>query len=242
MHQAEFDSVITISPTLPEKIRVRLQDIIQTHWDAFAAAGVIRSVIGYEFCIDTGVSPPVACRRQRYGIHESKIIEEQAAILRQNNWTRSCPSGGYCSLIVLAPKPHQESVTNILDFVWRMCVSYRGLNAVTSPFEYPIPRNDEALDNFGVGAGKLYWISVDAKSGYHQIAVREKDQDKLAFYLPNDTKETFTVMPFGPKNAPACYTVLMYYMRLEWEALFAEKFPELTEHTVDVHLLQHGDK
>ncbi len=242
MHQAEFDSVITISPTLPEKIRIRLRDIIQTHWDAFAAAGVIRPVLGYEFCIDTGVSPPVACRRQRYGIHESKIIEEQAAILRQNNWTRSCPSGGYCSLIVLAPKPHQESVTNILDFVWRMCVSYRGLNAVTSPFEYPIPRNDEALDNFGVGAGTLYWISVDAKSGYHQIAVREKDQDKLAFYLPNDTKETFTVMPFGPKNAPACYTVLMYYMQLEWEALFAEKFPELTEHTVDVHLVQHGDK
>ena len=34
----------------------------------------------------------------------------------------------------------------------------------------------------------------------------------------------------------------MYMMRLEWEALFAEKFPELTEHTIDVHLIQHGDK
>lgn len=242
LHQAEFDSVITISPTLSDKIRIKLRETIQTHWDAFAAEGVIRPVIGYEFCIDTGTAPPVACRRQRYGIHESKIIEEQAAILRQNNWTRSCPTGGYCSLIVLAPKPHQESVTNILDFIWRMCVSYRGLNAVTSPFEYPIPRNDEALDNFGVGAGKLYWISVDAKSGYHQIAVRAKDQEKLAFYLPDDTKETFTVMPFGPKNAPACYTVLMYFMRLEWEALFAEKFPELSGHTVEVHLVQHGDK
>ena len=243
LHQKEFDSVITItSPTLPEKIRVKLTCIIQSNWDAFVAEGVIRPVIGYEFCIDTGTAPPVACRRQRYGIHEAKIIEEQAAVLRQNGWTRSCPTGGYCSLIVLAPKPHQESVTNILDFIWRMCVSYRGLNAVTSPFEYPIPRNDEALDNFGIGAGKLYWISIDAKSGYHQIAVREKDQEKLAFYLPNDTKETFTVMPFGPKNAPACYTVLMYMMRLEWEALFAEKFPELTEHTVDVQLIQHGDK
>ena len=241
-HQAEYDSVITISPTLPGKIRTKLQSIIQSNWDAFIAEGVIRPVIGYEFCIDTGTSPPIACRRQKYGINEAKIIEEQAAILRQNNWTRSCPNGGYCSLIVLAPKPHQESVTNILDFVWRMCVSYRGLNAVTAPFEYPIPRNDEALDNFGVGAGKLYWISVDAKSGYHQIAVRQQDQEKLAFFLPNNTKETFTVMPFGPKNAPACYTVLMYIMRLEWEALFAEKFPELTDHTVDVHLIQHGDK
>ena len=44
------------------------------------------------------------------------------------------------SQIVLAENPHQEHMENIEDFVWRMCVSYRGLNKVTRPFEYPIPQ------------------------------------------------------------------------------------------------------
>ena len=242
LHQAEFDKTITISASLPPDIKTKLASIIRDHWDSFLADGVRRPVLHYEFCIDTGTSCAVACKRQRYGRHEAKIIVDQVQILRDNGWTRSCPSGGWCSTIVLAPKPHQEKVTNILDFIWRLCVSYRGLNAVTSPFAYPIPRCDEAIDNFGVGAGFLYWISVDAKSGYHQIFVRLQDQEKLAFFLPDDTKETFTVMPFGPKNAPACYTVLMYHMRLEWEALFAERFPDLSNFTVDLRLVQHGDR
>jgi hypothetical protein len=62
---------------------------------------------------------------------------DQIDSLLHNNWIYEC--GGPWGLhIVLAPKPHQEHVTNIKDFVWRMCVSYRKLNAVTLAFEYPI--------------------------------------------------------------------------------------------------------
>ena len=52
-----------------------------------------------------------------------------------------------------------------------MCVNYRELNKVTSPFEYPIGRCDDAIDNPGDGAGKLYFISIDCAQGYHQIRV-----------------------------------------------------------------------
>ena len=58
--------------------------------------------------------------------------------LLHNEWIRECPTGAYGAPIVLAPKPHQEDVENIDDFVWRMCVSYRALNKITCPFEYPI--------------------------------------------------------------------------------------------------------
>ena len=124
------------------------------------------------------------------------------------------------STIVLAPKPHQEHVQNIEDFVWRMCVSYRGLNRVTLPFAYPIPRCDDAIAAFNVGGSNIYIITVDAKQGYYHVAVKKGDQEKLAFFAPNNRKYTFKVMPFGPTSAPAYYTCMMQELQVQWHALF----------------------
>jgi hypothetical protein len=83
---------------------------------------------------------------------------DQIDSLLHNDWIDEC-GGPWGSLIVLAPKPHQEHITDIKDFVWRMCVSYRKLKAVTLAFEYPIPRCDDAIDDFGDGFGRLWFIS-----------------------------------------------------------------------------------
>ena len=103
---------------------------------------------------------------------------------------------------MLAPKPHQEGISNVEDFVWRMCVSYRGLNKVTNPFEYPIGRCDSAFKDLGDASGTLYFICLDKAQGYHQIGVKKSDKDKLTFFGPDGKKYTFKVMPFGPINAP----------------------------------------
>ena len=144
--------------------------------------------------------------------------------LHDVNWIRPC-GGPWCSKIVLAPKPHQEHIESISDFIWRFCVNYRPLNAVTKPFEYPIPRCDAALDNFGDSKGRLHFISVDGKTGYHQIAVAENDQEKLAFMGPDLEKYCYTVMPFGPRNAPAVYTAMMRIMNTEVVTLFNSRYP-----------------
>lgn len=73
-------------------------------------------------------------------------------------------------MIVLAQKAHQEEVQNIDDFIWRMRVSYRRLNAVTKPFQFPILRCDDAITILGDGAGRFWIISMDARQGYHQIS------------------------------------------------------------------------
>ena len=39
--------------------------------------------------------------------------------------------GPWGFMIVLAPKPHQETVSTINKCVWRLCASYHALNAVT---------------------------------------------------------------------------------------------------------------
>lgn len=86
-------------------------------------------------------------------------------------------------MIVLTQKPHQESITNIDDFLWQMCVSYRRLNAVTKSFQFPIPRCDDTITIFGTGAGEIWVISLDARQEYHQIPVR-KLIEKISIFRP----------------------------------------------------------
>ena len=220
--QAGFDSVIKLPQHMGTDICTELTSIIQDNWDCFYAEGARRPMLGFEFCIDTGDSPPVACRQPNYGIHEGKIMTKHVNDLKHNDHVRKC-GGPWLSKIVLAPKPHQEHIQDILDFIWRFCVNYRGLNSVTLPYHYPIPRCDDALDNFGDSKGRLYFISVDAKSGYHQIAVHEPDQEKLAFFTPELEKLCFTVMPFGPMNAPPVYTAIMQIVHSEASDLFDQQ-------------------
>ena len=78
-------------------------------------------------------------------------------------------------------------------------------------------------------------ISLDARSGYHQICVRESDQEKLVFFTPSGTKKKFRVMPFGPKNVPAFLTAMIQSLRTEWLLLFAD-----TKHVILCdHVLMH---
>jgi hypothetical protein len=203
--------------------------IIQQYWDCFCNDGAKRTILGYEFAIDTGNHTPVCCKKPQYGPHESRIIMDNIETLKHNSWIKEC-AGPWGSIIVLAPKPHQEHVNDISDFVWRMCVSYRKLNSITKPFQYPIPRCDDAIDILGACIGDvIYFIALDAKQGYHQVAVKSSDMEKLAFFGPDNKKYCFTVMPFGPTNAPAFYTCMMNQFKLEWDELFLTKLQQLPE-------------
>ena len=102
--------------------------LIKAFWDVFAPEGIQRTMHGFEFAIDTGSLTPVCCKKPVYGPHESKIILKAMEALRKLSWIYLCASGGWGSPLVLAPKPHQETVKDINEFIWRVCVSYRGLN------------------------------------------------------------------------------------------------------------------
>jgi hypothetical protein len=195
----------------------------------FYPAGIWFPILGFEFCIDTGASPPVCCRKPHYSPHEGKIIMEQICVLLHNEWILPC-LGPWGSSIVLAAKPHQEHVTNIADFIRHMCISYHALNQVTLPFEYPIPPCGDAINNFGDAAGRLLFIALDNKTGYYQIVVCSADQEKLAFFGPDFEKHCLTVMPFGPHNAPAFYTAMMSIFQDEWNALYLHRYPNVPAH------------
>ena len=87
------------------------------------------------------------------------------------------------SNIVLAPKPHQEDVDNIDEYIWRFCISYVALNLITKVINYTIPRCDDAAW-YGFGRARFF-IILDAYSGYHQIKISLCSIDKTAFNGPH---------------------------------------------------------
>ena len=181
-HQAFLDKHLKIPADLDPALRTELLDIIQSNWDAFDPDGASRPMLGFEFCIDTGSSPPVACRQSHYGIHEAPIIQNHINDLLKNKSIRPLLGGAWLSKGLLAPKPHHEHIENIDDFIWRWCINYRPLNRVTNPFLHPIPRCDDTFDIFFDRKGRrLFFISFDAKSGYHQIEWRSPSTCPIRF-------------------------------------------------------------
>ena len=219
LHSKEFESV-KVNRKGAGALLSTFQAIVRAYWDCFAPEGIRRVILGYEFAIDTGDATPVCCKKPHYGPNEAKVIGKHIRVLKGNDWIENC-EGGWGSPIVLAPKPHQESADDIDDFVWRMCVSYRGLNMVTQPFEYPIGRCDAAIENLGDSAGMLWFICLDKAQGYHQIGVRKCDRQKLAFFGPEGLKWTFKVLPFGTTNAPPFYIAMIRQFQDEWTLIFA---------------------
>ena len=144
-------------------------------------------------------------------------MRQAVAGLEKVGHIRQIHDGRWLFKAVLAPKPHQEHVKHINEFVWRFCVNYVPLNAVTRIIAYPIPRCDSAVSE-EFGTGQWMWM-FDAPSGYHQLAVARDSQEKLAFQGPDAIKWTYTVMPFGPTNGPATFVNFIYDVDSQWKSL-----------------------
>jgi hypothetical protein len=84
---------------------------------------------------------------------------------------------------------------------WRMCVDYTDLNKQCPKNPFGLPRVDQVIDST---AGCDLLCFLDCYSGYHQIAIKEEDQEKTAFITPFGAY-CYTVMSFGLKNAGATY-------------------------------------
>jgi hypothetical protein len=125
--------------------------------------------------------------------------------------------GSWLFKVLLAPKPHQEHIKNIDDFIWRFCINYIPLNNVTWVVAYPIPQCSSTIfAEFSMG--QCIWM-FDTPMGYHQLAVASASQEKLAFQGVDAIKWTYTVMPFGSTNGPATFVNFIYDIKSVWKEL-----------------------
>ena len=141
-------------------------------------------------------SKPVSRPSYRLSVSEASEVERQLADYLQRGFIRPSNSP-WASPILLVKKK---------DGSMRMCVDYRGLNALTIKNKYPpLPRIDEFFDQLH---GSCYFTKIDLRSGYHQLRIRLCNISKTAFRTRFGHYE-FLVMPFGLTNAPASFMTLM---------------------------------
>nr|GEX26399.1 reverse transcriptase domain-containing protein [Tanacetum cinerariifolium] len=84
---------------------------------------------------------------------------------------------------------------------WRVCIDYHKLNEATRKDHFPLPFMDQILERL---ARNEYYCFLDDFSGYFQIPIDPKDQEKTTFTYPYGTFG-YRRMPFGLCNAPGMF-------------------------------------
>nr|GEU33882.1 reverse transcriptase domain-containing protein [Tanacetum cinerariifolium] len=121
-------------------------------------------------------------------------------------------------------KNENELILTRLVTGWRVCIDYRKLNEATRKDHFPLPFMDQMLERL---ARNQYYCFLDGFSGYFQIPIDLKDQEKTTFTCPYGTF-AYRRMPFGLCNAlgtfQRCMMVIFYDMIKKTMEVFMDDF------------------
>nr|GEU97656.1 reverse transcriptase domain-containing protein [Tanacetum cinerariifolium] len=84
---------------------------------------------------------------------------------------------------------------------WQVCIDYRKLNEATRKDHFPLPFMDQMLERL---AENEYYCFLDSFSGYFQIPIDPRDQEKTMFTCPYGTF-AYRRMPLGLCNASGTF-------------------------------------
>lgn len=179
------------SPTnlsnVPKRLRQRFHDFFDTrNADQLAPHRATDHAID----LKPGTEPPYM-RTYNMSPAELRALHEYLKEALAKGWIRESqsPTG---APILFVPKKSGEL---------RLCVDYRGLNAITIKNRYPLPLISELLDRLN---GSVIFSKIDLRNAYHRIRIREGDEWKTAFRTRYGHFE-YLVVPFGLTNAPATF-------------------------------------
>ena len=83
----------------------------------------------------------------------------------------------------------------------RPCIDYRGLNAITVKYRYPLPLVPSAIEQLRKAT---IFTKLDLRSAYNLICIKPGDEWKTAFSTTTGHYE-YQVVPYGLANAPAVF-------------------------------------
>ncbi|KAI4292185.1 hypothetical protein PAPHI01_2496, partial [Pancytospora philotis] len=193
LKEATSKAEMQLMPQKQKQLAVVTEEPLIEKFDQICRSEISRESIctAIEHSIETGTAKPIAQRSSRVPVNYEQAIDTEIA--KSLTLGIIAPSTSpWCARIVPVPKK---------DGALRICVDYRALNQITLKDNYQMPRIDDILDSL---AQARVFTTLDATSGYHQIALTQESRAKTAFSWKNGHYE-FNRMPFGLCNAPATF-------------------------------------
>ena len=122
---------------------------------------------------------------------ELQVLREYIDTHLKRGWIRPSTSSAGAPILFVKKK----------DGGLRLCVDYRGLNAITLKNRYPLPLIQESLSRL---QNATIYTKLDLRDAYHRLRIKEGDEWKTAFRTRYGHFE-YTVVPFGLTNAPGTF-------------------------------------
>ena len=144
---------------VPERLRLRYRDFFDTNK---ATQLPLHRVTDHAIELKPGTEPPYM-RTYNMSPAELKTLDNYINEALINSWIRESTSSAGAPVLFI-PKKSGEL---------RLCVDYRGLNAITDKNRYPIPLISELLDRLN---GSTVFSKIDLKNAYYRIRIREGDE------------------------------------------------------------------
>lgn len=148
-----------------------------------------------EASIDTGDHPPIRRKPYRTPMHKRPVVDKAIDDMLSANVIRYSRSPWAFPIVIVGKK----------DGTTRFCSDYRFLNGITKKNSWPLPVIDDILSML---KGTQYISTLDLKSGFWQIPIKESDKQKTAFTCHRGLFE-YNKLPFGLCNAPSIFQECM---------------------------------
>ena len=142
-------------------------------------------------------APPVHLAPHRVDPIKKKEIERQTAEMEDAGLIRQSNSVWHSPVVLVKKK----------DNSWRFAIDYRKLNSITIPISHPLPRIEDVFDALGESKATIF-STLDLNSAYYQVALDPETRHKASFVTHEGVYE-FLRMPFGLRNAPMSFQLLM---------------------------------
>ena len=135
----------------------------------------------------------VAQKLKRLGVVQQEALLAEVKKLLQAGFIYLVEDLEWVSPVVVTPKKNNK---------WQVYVDYKPLNAATKRDHFPLPFQDEILNEV---AGHERYIVCDGYFGYFQIQIANKEDQLNSTFITPWGYFAYRVMPFDLTNAPATF-------------------------------------
>nr|GEV12372.1 reverse transcriptase domain-containing protein [Tanacetum cinerariifolium] len=205
---------VIIKKDLSVEKKAALITVLKSHnraiaWKLSDIKGIDREFCTHKILIEDDFEPAVQHqRRVNPKIHD--VIKNEVLKLLDAGLIYPISDSPWVSLVHCVPKKggftvveNEENELFLTRLVtgWCVCIDYRKLNEAIRKDHFPLPFMDQMLERL---ARNEYYSFLDGFSGYFQILIDLKDQEKTTFTCPYGTF-AYRGMPFGLCNAPGTF-------------------------------------